>query len=32
MVMVKLLVVAAVFVVIEAVWLKLINPFYRGRT
>jgi uncharacterized membrane protein len=31
MVMVQLLVVAAAFAVIDAVWLKLMNPFYRGR-
>jgi predicted outer membrane lipoprotein len=31
MVMVQLLVVAAAFAVTDAVWLKLMNPFYRGR-
>lgn len=31
MVMVQFLVVAAAFAVIDTVWLKLMNPFYRGQ-
>jgi uncharacterized membrane protein len=31
MVIVQFLVVASAFAVIDAVWLKLMNPFYRGH-
>jgi uncharacterized membrane protein len=31
MVVMQFLVVAAAFAVIDAIWLKTMNPFYRGR-